>query len=92
MTLFQRSTAPAYCLHAAVACAVLSAVSLFSASLPAAAAYPERPIRIIVPFPPGGASDVIARMFADKFAQTWGVTAVVDNRTGLGVLRGGRTP
>jgi tripartite-type tricarboxylate transporter receptor subunit TctC len=88
MTLFQRSTAPAYCLHAAVACAVLSAVSLFSASLPAAAAYPERPIRIIVPFPPGGASDVIARMFADKFAQTWGVTAVVDNRTGASGIIG----
>ena len=46
------------------------------------AAYPERPMRIIVPFPPGGASDVIARMFAEKFTQSWGVTAVVDNRTG----------
>lgn len=46
------------------------------------AAYPERPIRIIVPFPPGGASDVTARMIAEKFAQTWGVNVVVDNRTG----------
>ncbi|MFN9490729.1 MAG: tripartite tricarboxylate transporter substrate binding protein [Betaproteobacteria bacterium] len=53
------------------------------AALPSAfAAFPERPIRIIVPFPPGGASDVTARMLAEKFAQTWNVNVVVDNRTG----------
>ncbi|MBM3372535.1 MAG: tripartite tricarboxylate transporter substrate binding protein [Betaproteobacteria bacterium] len=52
-------------------------------ALPSAfAAFPERPIRIIVPFPPGGASDVTARMLAEKFAQTWNVNVVVDNRTG----------
>ena len=44
--------------------------------------YPSRPIRIIVPFPPGGASDVTARLLGDKLASTWGVNAVVDNRTG----------
>lgn len=86
MSQVSRLTAPAFCLRAAMACAVLFAASAFS--LPAAAAYPERPIRIIVPFPPGGASDVIARMFADKFAQTWGVTAVVDNRTGASGIIG----
>jgi tripartite-type tricarboxylate transporter receptor subunit TctC len=52
------------------------------AAPPAPAAYPERPIRIIVPFPPGGASDVTARMLAEKFAQNWNVNVVVDNRTG----------
>lgn len=88
MTLVSRSTAPAYCLRAATACAALFAASMFLLSMPAAAAYPERPIRIIVPFPPGGASDVIARMYADKFAQTWGVTAVVDNRTGASGIIG----
>jgi tripartite-type tricarboxylate transporter receptor subunit TctC len=88
MTLVSRVTAPAYCLRAAVALSLLAAVSLVSFSAPAVAAYPERPIRIIVPFPPGGASDVIARMFADKFAQTWGVTAVVDNRTGASGIIG----
>ena len=91
MPQVSRSTAPACCLRAAMVCAALSAGSLFSLlsiSLPAAAAFPERPIRIIVPFPPGGASNVIARMFADKFAQSWGVTAVVDNRTGASGIIG----
>lgn len=77
-----RPTAPVYCLRGAVAFAVLSVVSAFSVALPAAAAYPERPIRIIVPFPPGGASDVTARMLAEKFSQSWNVNVVVDNRTG----------
>ncbi len=88
MSLVSRSTAPAYCLRAAAASFVLAAVSFISFAAPAFAAYPERPIRIIVPFPPGGASDVIARMFADKFAQSWGVTAVVDNRTGASGIIG----
>lgn len=75
-------TAPAARLRGAAACAAWSAVAVLMAALPAAAAYPERPIRIIVPFPPGGASDVTARMLAEKFAQTWNVNVVVDNRTG----------
>jgi tripartite-type tricarboxylate transporter receptor subunit TctC len=75
------NVAPASRLRGAVALTLLCAIGgLFAA--PAAAAYPERPIRIIVPFPPGGASDVIARMFAEKFTQSWNVNAVVDNRTG----------
>ena len=87
------ATLPARGLRAAfasplMASTVLAAVALFSSALPAVAAYPERPIRIVVPFPPGGASDVIARMFADKFAQSWGVTAVVDNRTGASGIIG----
>lgn len=88
MSKFQGRIAPA--LRARVATIMFAAlgVAMFAAQLPAAAAYPERPIRIIVPFPPGGASDVIARMFADKFAQTWGVTAVVDNRTGASGIIG----
>jgi tripartite-type tricarboxylate transporter receptor subunit TctC len=53
-----------------------------AASTSAGQTYPSRPIRIIVPFPPGGASDVTARLLGDKLASTWGVNAVVDNRTG----------
>ena len=45
-------------------------------------AYPSRPIRIVVPFPPGGASDVTARLLGEKFMGTWGANVVVDNRTG----------
>ena len=50
--------------------------------------YPARPIRIVVPFPPGGASDVTARMLADKFASSWGANVVVDNRTGASGIIG----
>ena len=53
-----------------------------------AQSYPTRPIRIVVPFPPGGASDVTARMLADKFASSWGANVVVDNRTGASGIIG----
>lgn len=75
-------TAPAFCLRDAVVLAMLCAAAGWLPLASAATAYPDRPIRIIVPFPPGGASDVTARMFAEKFSQSWGVNAVVDNRTG----------
>lgn len=61
---------------------LMGALATLGALPSAFAAFPERPIRIIVPFPPGGASDVTARMLAEKFAQTWNVNVVVDNRTG----------
>ncbi len=48
------------------------------------ASWPAKPIRIIVPFPPGGIADVMARVFAQKFTDSWGQQAVVDNRTGAG--------
>lgn len=80
--------APAVRLRGAVALMMVCAAGAWLQATPAKAAYPERPIRIIVPFPPGGASDVVARMFADKFTQTWGVTAVVDNRTGASGIIG----
>ena len=47
-------------------------------------AYPERPIRVVVGFPPGGGADVVARLIAKHLQETWGQTAVVDNRSGAG--------
>jgi tripartite-type tricarboxylate transporter receptor subunit TctC len=49
-----------------------------------AAEYPTRPIRVIVPFTPGSASDLLARMIGPKIAEAWGQQVVVDNRPSAG--------
>ena len=48
----------------------------------AAAGYPKKPIRIIVPFPAGGTSDVLARMMGQKLNEAWGQPVIVENRAG----------
>src|ERR1700694_943548 len=46
--------------------------------------YPSRPIRIIVPFPPGGATDIASRSIGQKMGESWGHAVVVENRPGAG--------
>ena len=46
--------------------------------------YPARPIRVIVPFPPAGPTDIVARIFSQKLTEAWGQQVVVDNRSGAG--------
>ncbi|MGZ8157061.1 MAG: Bug family tripartite tricarboxylate transporter substrate binding protein [Burkholderiales bacterium] len=66
---------------------VAAAVALSALSSPAfgaEAAYPSRPVRMIVPFAPAGPTDVIARVIAQKLTELWGQQVVVDNRAGAG--------
>jgi tripartite-type tricarboxylate transporter receptor subunit TctC len=70
---------------------VLTATML-AASLSSAAAqsYPDHPITLIVPFPPGGSTTIVARIIADKMSETLGQPIIVDNRGGAGGTVGTR--
>src|SRR6476661_7395156 len=50
----------------------------------AAQSWPQKPVRFIVPFAPGGATDIAARMLGEKLTQLWGQTVVIENRAGAG--------
>ena len=56
----------------------------FLSAAPAWSAYPEKTVRLIVPSPPGGGNDIMARLAGQKLAEAWGKQVVVDNRPGAG--------
>ncbi|MCC7486239.1 MAG: tripartite tricarboxylate transporter substrate binding protein [Burkholderiales bacterium] len=62
----------------------LAAAALLPAAPLAAQTYPAKPIRMVVPFPPGGFSDLFGRILAGKMSESWGQNVVVENRTGAG--------
>jgi len=70
------------CMRSAVA--VMFAALGISTVAHAQTAYPARPIRYIVPFPPGGGTDILARLVAGKLTESLGVQIVIDNRPGAG--------
>lgn len=59
-------------------------IALLAPPVIAADTYPEKPIRLIVPFSPGGATDVLARALSDKLAAVLGTSIVIENRGGAG--------
>ena len=73
----------AACLFA-LAALLLPVVSAGSAS----AAYPDRPIKIVVPFAPGGGTDVVARTLAQEMARDLGTSIVIENKPGAGTILG----
>ena len=68
----------------------LLALGLVGVMLPGVQAqgYPNKPIRLIVPFPPGGGNDVIGRIIAQKLTERLGQQVVVDNRAGANGIVG----
>jgi tripartite-type tricarboxylate transporter receptor subunit TctC len=64
--------------------ASIAALALLLAVPAAAQGYPNKPIKYIVPFPPGGATDTLARAIGQKLSESLGVPVVVDNRPGAG--------
>lgn len=72
------TTKHAYFLH------VVAVAAIGFASLTQAQGYPVKPMRLIVPFAPGGATDILARLVGQKIHERWGQTGVVENRPGGG--------
>lgn len=81
----QRRTLLASALAAAVLSTAVTSVSLLAGgSAMAQGAYPNKPIRIVVPYPAGGSTDVLARLLGTHLTNAWGQPVVVDNKAGAG--------
>src|SRR5262245_23270649 len=71
--------------------ALAAVILCVATAVPAAAEWPDRPIRLVVPFAAGGAADVIGRLFADNLSAVFNQQFVVENRAGAGGIIGAQT-
>ena len=71
-------------LHVTSRVATAATVLLFTVNPTIAQTYPDKPIRMVLPFPPGGGTDSLARVILPKMSQTLGQPIVIDNRPGAG--------
>lgn len=83
-----RSTSPVSRRTVFSGAAAVGACAVWPVAFAQAAAWPAKPIRIVVAFPPGGLTDAYARMYAEQLTAKLGVAAVVDNRPGAGAIIG----
>mgnify|MGYP003703849467 CR=1 FL=1 len=67
---------------------ILVACMTLSGGVSSAASYPDRPVRFIVPFPPGGGTDAFGRIVGSKLTELWGQQVIIDNRSGAGGVKG----
>src|SRR5262245_65766278 len=70
--------------------ATAAAATLLAAGDASAQTYPNRPIKMVVPFPPGGPIDVMARLVGDRLSAAVGQSVVIENRAGAGAMIGSR--
>jgi tripartite-type tricarboxylate transporter receptor subunit TctC len=71
-----------------IRCALVSLLLLFSAAAAAAEAYPTKPVRFVITFPPGGPTDTVVRLIGQRLTDQWGHPMIIDNRGGAGGIVG----
>ena len=63
-------------------CCLIATVAFCPVQQAVAQAYPVKPVRIVVPYPPGGTTDILTRLLGQKLGETWGQQVIIDNRAG----------
>ena len=79
---------------ARISLSIAYAVTVLAAAVtacPALAEYPDKPVKVIVPYQPGGATDLVARLVAQKLSEEFKQSVVVENRPGAGGMTGEST-
>ena len=70
--------------HYAISCAVTLLANLSLVAAATSADFPNRPVRMIVPFAPGGFTDIVGRIMGSQLTEAWGKPVIIDNRPGAG--------